>query len=69
MNKYHAAISALDWLNRNTDYRVNDVESSAGFKRVYGGMFGLSKFSTKDSFGIITGDDLVAFALNQGYTP
>lgn len=71
MTKYIEALKALDWLNLNTDYRANNIsgEYCKCYKEKVGGMFGLSNYETKESIGIVTGDDLVAFALNQGYTP
>lgn len=67
MSDYLRALKALGWLNRNTDYRCNNVESSTGFKRTHGGMFGVSKFSTKDSFGIVNGKELVEIAEREGW--
>jgi hypothetical protein len=71
MNKYLEALKALDWLNLNTSYRANNIsgEYCECYKEKVGGRFGLSNYETKESIGILTGDDLVAFALNQGYTP
>jgi hypothetical protein len=70
MSDYLRALKALGWLNLNTDYRANNISGDypQSYKQHVGGMFGLSKFSTKESLGILTGNDLVAFALNQGYT-
>jgi len=71
MSKYLEALKALDWLNINTIYRANNIsgEYCECYKEKVGGRFGLSNYETKESIGILTGDDLVAFALNQGYTP
>jgi len=71
MSKYLEALKALGWLNLNTSYRVNNIsgEYCECYKEKVGGRFGLSNYETKESIGIVTGDDLVAFALNQGYTP
>ena len=71
MTKYIEALKALDWLNLNTIYRANNIsgEYCECHKEKVGGRFGLSNYDTKESIGIVTGDDLVAFALNQGYTP
>ena len=71
MSKYLEALKALDWLNINTIYRANNIsgEYCECYKEKVGGRFGLSNYETKESVGILTGDDLVAFALNQGYTP
>ncbi len=70
MSDYLRALKALGWLNLNTDFRANNISGDypQSYKQHVGGMFGLSKFSTKESLGILTGNDLVAFALNQGYT-
>ena len=71
MSDYLRALKALGWLNLNTDFRANNISGDypQSYKEMVGGMFGLSKFSSKESLDIITGNDLVAFALNQGYTP
>jgi len=71
MSRYLEALKALDWLNINTIYRANNIsgEYCECYKEKVGGRFGLSNYETKESIGIVTGDDLVAFALNQGYTP
>jgi hypothetical protein len=71
MSDYLRALKALGWLNLNTDYRANNISGDypQSYKEHVGGMFGLSNYDTKESIGILTGDDLVAFALNQGYTP
>jgi hypothetical protein len=71
MSKYLEALKALDWLNINTDYRANNIsgEYCECYKEKVGGRFGLSNYETNESIVILTGDDLVAFALNQGYTP
>ena len=69
MSDYLRALKVLGWLNLNTDYRVNNISGdySQSCKQHVGGMFGLSKFSTKESLDIITGNDLVAVALTEGW--
>ena len=71
MTEYEKAVQAMKWLNRNTDYRANNITSDfphpQSYKKYVGGMFELSKFSTKESLGIITGDDLIAVALREGW--
>jgi hypothetical protein len=71
MSDYLRALKALGWLNRNTDYRANNITSDfphpQSYKKYVGGMFSLSKFSTKESLGIITGDDLIAVAMREGW--
>jgi hypothetical protein len=69
MSDYLRALKALGWLNLNTDYRANNISGDYphGYKQHVGGMFGLSKFSTKESLDIITGNDLVAVALREGW--
>lgn len=71
MTEYEKAVQAMKWLNRNTDYRANNITSDfphpQSYKKYVGGMFELSKFSTKESLGIITGDDLIAVAMREGW--
>lgn len=69
MSDYLRALKALDWLNRTTDYRVNNISGDypQSYKGHVGGMFGLSKFSTKESRDIITGNELVAVAMMEGW--
>ena len=69
MSDYEKAVQAMKWLNRNTDYRANNVSGDypQSYKTHVGGMFGLSKFSTKESLDIITGNDLVAVAMREGW--
>jgi hypothetical protein len=71
MTEYEKAVQAMKWLNRNTDYRANNITGDfphpQSYKKYVGGMFELSKFSTKESLGIITGDDLIAVALREGW--
>ena len=71
MSDYLRALKALGWLNLNTDYRANNITSDfphpQSYKKYVGGMFGLSKFSTKESLDIITGNDLVAVAMREGW--
>lgn len=69
MSDYLRALKALDYLNRNTDYRVNNISGDypKNIAMACGGIFGLSKFSTKDSFGIVLGDDLIEIAEKEGW--
>ncbi len=69
MSKYLEALKALDWLNINTIYRANNIsgEYCECHKEKVGGRFGLSNYETKESIGILTGDDLVAFAKKEGW--
>ena len=71
MSDYLKALKALGWLNLNTDFRANNITHDfphpQSYKQHFGGMFGLSKFSSKESLGVITGDDLVAVALREGW--
>jgi hypothetical protein len=66
---YFQALKALDWLNRNTDYRSNNIsgEYPTYFRWDCGGMFGLSNFLTKESLGILTGTELVELATKEGW--
>jgi hypothetical protein len=69
MSDYLRALKALGWLNLNTDYRANNISGDypQSYKQHVGGMFGLSKFSTKESFDIITGNELVEIAEEEGW--
>jgi hypothetical protein len=69
MSDYLRALKALGWLNLNTDFRANNISGDypQSYKTHVGGMFGLSKFSTKESLDIITGNDLVAVAMREGW--
>jgi hypothetical protein len=69
MSDYLRALKALGWLNLNTDYRANNISGDypQSYKQHVGGMFGLSKFSTKESIGFRTGKELIAFAEEEGW--
>lgn len=69
MSDYLRALKALGWLNLNTDYRANNISDDypQSYKEHVGGMFGLSKFSTKESLDIITGKELVTAAMKEGW--
>ena len=69
MSDYLRALKALDWLNRNTDFRFNNISGHYPhwYKKNYGGMFGFSKFSTKESIAIVTGNVLVDIAEKKGW--
>lgn len=69
MSDYLRALKALGWLNLNTDYRANNISGDypQSFKQIVGGMFGLSKFSTKESIGVYAGIELVEIAEREGW--
>ena len=69
MSFYLRALKALDWLNRNTDYRVNNISRDFPhwYKEHFGGAFGLSKFSSKDCLGTVNGKELIALAETEGW--
>ena len=69
MSDYLRALKALGWLNLNTDYRANNISGDypQSYKQHVGGMFGLSKFSSKESLDIITGKELVEIAEREGW--
>jgi hypothetical protein len=69
MSDYLRALKVLGWLNLNTDYRVNNISGDypQSYKQHVGGMFGLSKFSSKESLSIVTGNELIAMALSEGW--
>ena len=69
MSDYLRALKALGWLNLNTDYRANNISGDYPhwYKKNYGGMFGFSKFSTKESIAILTGNVLVDIAEKKGW--
>jgi hypothetical protein len=68
-SEYLRALIALGWLNLNTDYRANNISGDypQSYKQHVGGMFGLSKFSSKESLDIITGNELVSVAMREGW--
>jgi hypothetical protein len=68
MSDYLRALKALDWLNRNTDYRANNISGDCP-KPCWnmGGMFGLSRFSSRESLGLVTGKELIALAMREGW--
>jgi hypothetical protein len=69
VTEYDKALKALDWLNRKTDYRANNISTvfSMCYKEKVGGMFGLSKFSTQKSLGVVTGKELIKTAEREGW--
>ena len=69
MSDYLRALKALGWLNLNTDYRVNNISGDypQSYKEIVGGMFGLSRFSSKKSLGLVTGYELIALAEEEGW--
>ena len=69
MSDYLRALKALGWLNLNTDYRANNISGDypQSYKEHVGGMFGLSKFSSKKSLGLVTGYELIALAEEEGW--
>ena len=69
MSDYLRALKALGWLNRNTDYRVNNISGDypKNFAMSCGGIFGVSSFSTQKSLSISLGDDLIALAEREGW--
>ena len=69
MSDYLRALKALGWLNLNTDYRANNISGdyTETYRQHVGGMFGLSKFSTKESIAILTGNVLVDIAEKKGW--
>ena len=69
MSDYLRALKALGWLNLNTDYRANNISTvfSMCYKEKVGGMFGLSKFSTQKSLGVVTGKELIKTAEREGW--
>ena len=68
MSDYLKALKALDWLNTNTDYGVNNVSKDyPKHQEVCGGLFTLSIFSTKESIGFRTGKELIKIAEWEGW--
>ena len=69
MSDYLRALKALGWLNLNTDYRANNISGDyqQSYKQIAGGMFGLSRFSSKKSLGLLTGYELIALAEEEGW--
>ena len=69
MSDYLRALKALGWLNLNTDFRANNISGDypQSYKEILGGMFGLSKFSSKESLGVYAGIELVEIAEREGW--
>ena len=69
MSDYLRALKALGWLNLNTDFRANNISGDypQSYKEIVGGMFGLSKFSSKESISLVTGYELIALAEEEGW--
>ena len=69
MSDYLRALKALGWLNLNTDYRANNISGDypQSYKEHVGGMFGLSKYSSKESLGVYAGIELVEIAEKEGW--
>ena len=69
MSDYLRALKALGWLNLNTDYRANNISGDypQSYKEHVGGMFSLSKFSSKESLSIMAGITLVGVAMMEGW--
>ena len=69
MSDYLRALKALGWLNLNTDYRANNISGDypQSYKEHVGGMFGLSKFSSKESLGVYAGIELIEIAEKEGW--
>ena len=68
-SEYEKALKALGWLNRNTDYRANNVSEDfpQSYKERVGGMFVLSKLSIMDSIDFRTGKELIKIAEWEGW--
>jgi hypothetical protein len=63
MSDYLRELKALDWLNTNTDYKVNNVsEDYPKHQKVCGGLFVVSKFSA-----FRTGKELIKIAEWEGW--
>lgn len=69
MSDYLRALKAMGWLNRNTDFRANNVSGDfpQSYKEHVGGMFGFSIFSNMESIGFRTGIELVEIAEREGW--
>jgi hypothetical protein len=68
MSDYLRALKALDWLNRNTDFRANNVSGDyPNYREFYGGLFSFSIFSNMESIGFRTGKELVKIAEMEGW--
>jgi hypothetical protein len=67
MSDYEKAVQAMKWLNRNTDYRANNVSHDYPQSYIYSGMFTLSIFSNMESIGFRTGKELVKIAEREGW--
>lgn len=69
MSDYLRALKALGCININTDYLANNISGDypQSYKETLGGVFGLSKFSSKKNLGLVTGYELIAFAEEEGW--
>ncbi len=68
MSDYEKAVQAMKWLNRNTDYRANNVSGDyPKHRESYGGLFSLSIFSDMESIGFRTGKELIEIAEWEGW--
>jgi hypothetical protein len=68
MSDYEKAVQAMKWLNRNTDYRANNVSGDyPKHQEFHGGLFSLSIFSNMESIGFRTGKELVEIAEWEGW--
>ncbi|MFN7882424.1 MAG: hypothetical protein ACK5PF_05350 [bacterium] len=69
MSDYLRALKALGWLNLNTDFRANNISGDypQSYKETLGGMFSLSKLSSKENLSIMAGITLVGVAMMEGW--
>jgi hypothetical protein len=68
MSDYEKAVQAMKWLNRNTDFRANNVSCDyPNYREFYGGLFSFSIFSNMESIGFRTGKELIKIAEWEGW--
>jgi hypothetical protein len=68
MSDYKKAVQAMKWLNRNTDFRANDVSGDyPKHREFYGGLFSFSIFPNMESIDFRTGKELIKIAEWEGW--
>lgn len=67
MGIYEEAIKACRWINENTIYRANNITTQNYILVHSGGMFSLSNYETKESIGLLYGEDLIKKAIELGW--
>ena len=61
------AIFASHWINERTDHKV--VLNEAAWESERSGMFDIAPRDNKAAVWVVTGDEVIQFALERGWTP